>query len=423
MTAVPFVYFLILLLIIIRKRGFDASACITSLYMITSLFAVLVKVFDVEPLSDIDINVIPTFFYCFLISLTIYPFYRFNSNKITDIKLPNRKLFDFIVYFYFISFVVTLIFNISILRNILVTGNYGELRTAMYKEGLENGMTNLSGNFLMLLMPFNIITVSSYVMLLFYFYSICFLKKSKLFNAMIFVSSLSMVIQGILTIDRSKVFYWLLFLYLAFVLFKKFFHKKQRRKINRNLFVIVGIMLLYFVLVTISRFEDRAMGPGNAFLAYAGQPFIYFCEFWDHFSLPKKSLQMIFPFISEYITGTSQGREWIYYIDRNTNLPADVFFTSIGMFIRDVGKPLAIAFTFLFSWLSLMFIKPVKNGTISFGRLLVFFLFAVVPQAGIISYFYNRSYKTMCLIFLFFISSFFRFKNKRNAITHSISNI
>lgn len=413
MIAVPLIYFSILLLIIIRKHGFDASASMTSLYVLTSFFAVLVKIFDVTPLSDIEIKWIPTFFYCFLISLTIYPFYRFNTNKIQDIKLPNSKLFNIIVYIYFTSFIVSLIFNISYLREIITTGNFGELRNEMYKGGLENGMSNLSGILKYILMPFSIISISSYVMLMFYFYSITFLNKSKLFNIIIFVSSLSVVVQGILTIDRSKIFYYLLFLYLVIVIFKRFIHKKQRRAIRSVLFIAVSLMLVYFVAVTISRFGKSDMGSGYAFLAYAGQPFIYFCEFWDKLNIPKKSFQMIFPFFSEYIIGNSQGRDWINYIDANSGLPADVFFSSIGMFVRDVGKLLAVLFTFTFSGLSIAFIRPVRGGTISFGRLLIFFLFAIIPQAGIMSYFYNRSYKTMSLIFLLFISSFFKFKRKR----------
>jgi hypothetical protein len=408
MIYIPLIYFSILLYVIIKTHGFDASASMTSVYVLTSFFAVLIKVIDYRPLSDIEINFIPTFFYCFLLTLTIYPFYRFNSNKINNIVLHNNKLFDIIVYIYFVSFLTTLIFNFSYLENIISSGNYRILRNDIYAGGLENGMTHFSGIIKYLFMPFNILLGSSYIMLLFYFYSICFLKKPKWFNTIMFISSLGVIIQGILTIDRSKTVYWLLFLYLVLVIFRKFFHKKQLKKTAIILTTTILLLLAYIAIVTLSRFGES--DGGEAVITYAGQPFIFFCDFWDNLDLPKKSLQMIFPFTSDYILGNSKGRGWMDYIERHSNMPADVFFTSVGMFVRDVGNMFAIFFTFLFFILTIIFIKPVRSGTISFGRLMTFFLIAIIPQTGAISYFYNRAYKIMTLWFLLFVSRYFKLK-------------
>src|SRR5690554_4623799 len=105
MIAIPFVYFTFLLVFILkRKKTFDISAYLVSLYWLSSFFSILIDInnFRSFDTSGYEISIVPTLLYCFLLTLTIWPFYKFKSEHVVYVKLKKSKSFNYIVYFYFI---------------------------------------------------------------------------------------------------------------------------------------------------------------------------------------------------------------------------------------------------------------------------------------------------------------------------------
>ena len=95
MLYFPFIYFTTLLLAVIRKRGFDMSAYMIFIYAISSFFSIILYNqnydYDLVYFSKIDISPLPTIIYCGLITFCIYPFYKYNSNRLNISNIAPLK--------------------------------------------------------------------------------------------------------------------------------------------------------------------------------------------------------------------------------------------------------------------------------------------------------------------------------------------
>ena len=141
MLLFHFLYFGYLLFFIIRRNGFDVSACITVMYAITSFFSIILgftnEDFGYSNYSKIEISFIPSIIYCLLISACIFPFYRYNSNK-QRILLKTKRIvfFDIVAYGYFGVFLLLLLIYKDDLLFRLLFGDMGELRMMYYNGEL-----------------------------------------------------------------------------------------------------------------------------------------------------------------------------------------------------------------------------------------------------------------------------------------------
>lgn len=401
MIALPFIYFCILLLYILyKKRKFDISAYVVSLYVVTSFFAILI---DINNLRSFDtryyqISIIPAVLYCFLLTLTIWPFYRLKTQRIKKITLNKPKLFNFIVYFYFGCFLLILISSFNSIIQIL-TGNLLELRSALYNgESITN--INIGGPFKPLFIVANIFGGFSMIMILFYFYSISYLRRSKRFNIIILLSSMSIILIGVIGVDRSKGFYWMISYGFFLVLFWRKLNKKQRK----NVFVISGIILStvisYFLILTFSRFDVQDTGSGSSMISYAGQPFVNFCYFFDNVTYNEFSVQRIFPlvyklFVNNGIENTGQLNE---AIGLQTGKFLGVFSTFIGDIMVASGRLIGIIYCFVFYLFSILLLGLRRKQIVAFYQLVVIFCLISVPMLGILVDFYAGFELTLPLI-------------------------
>ena len=143
MLYFPFIYFTTLLLAVIRKRGFDMSAYMIFIYAISSFFSIILYNqnydYDLVYFSKIDISPLPTIIYCGLITFCIYPFYKYNSNRlnISNIApLKNSTFFKGLIFIFISVFIlIILLFYDQIVFNLFI-GDLGEIRVDSY-----NGMT------------------------------------------------------------------------------------------------------------------------------------------------------------------------------------------------------------------------------------------------------------------------------------------
>ena len=188
MIVIPFIYFSSLFFRIYKKNGFDVSAYITMLYMITGLFSIILSFTDKEYGAK-EITFLPTIIYCGLISLTIYPFYRIKSNKRSfNPNGVNIKLFDYVVYFYIISFIFTILLFWNDLIFRLTFADFKEMRGSDDLI-MQTAQSKLGGPLRVISSIFGIFNSMSWITLLFFFYSICFLKKKKIYNILLLLSS------------------------------------------------------------------------------------------------------------------------------------------------------------------------------------------------------------------------------------------
>lgn len=406
MIAIPFIYFTILLIFILKtKKTFDISAYLVSLYVVISFFSIMIDINDLRSLDTLnyDISIIPTIIYCFLLSLTIWPFYKFNGTTLTSITLNKPKLFNFIVYLFFGSFILILFTSIGSIVQIL-SGDANELRGALNDGEAIADIPAAGGIFGPFFILANILGGFSIVMLLFYFFSISFLKRSKFFNTLILLSSLTIIIIGILGVDRSKTVYWMLTFGLMLILFWRHLSKQRRKKIFKLSSLLLGLGIAYFISITLSRFGEREVGAEGGMISYAGQSFINFCFFFDMVEYKEFSLQRIFPlfyklFIDNGIEGSGALNDDILL---KTGKFAGIFSTFVGDIMIASGKIATVVFCVFYNLVANIALKWKNKKHIYFHQILTLFCLITFPLLGPFVYFYATFPRTLALIFCVF---------------------
>lgn len=401
MIALPFIYFSFFLsYILYKKKKFEISAFLVSLYVLTSFFAILIDINGLRSFDTIkyQIGVFPAVLYCLLLTLTIWPFYRLRTRRMYRIRLNKPKLFNFIVYFYFVCFIFVLITSYSSIIKIL-SGNLGELRNALYRGETITDI-NVGGIFKPLFIVTYIFGRFSIIMILFYFYSITYLKKSKLFNSIVLLSSMSIILMGVIGVDRSKVLYWMLSYGFCLVLFWRRLNKKQHKSILKVSALMLSVVISYFMVLTLSRFDAQDSGSGGSMISYTGQSFINFCYFFDHVTYKQFSLQRIFPliyklFINNGIENTTQLNE---VIGLQTGKNLGVFSTFIGDIMVASGRFIAFIYCLGFYFISLLFLGLRRRRVTNFYQLIFIFCMISVPMLGIFVDFFAGIETTLPLI-------------------------
>lgn len=394
MIYVPFIYFTFLFIFIYIKNKFDVSAYITLLFLISSFFSILIHNLDYQPLSRYNLGVIPTIVFCGLVTLTIYPIYKFNSNNIKGVSLRNDKFINLVTYFYFFSFIFLLI---AYKDDIVFRFTFGDFAAMRGDDDL--GLKRYPGIVELFLLPVRAFAYSSYIMIFIFFFSIAFLKKSAIFNIMAFCGSLPVVVMGILGIDRSKTFYWIIILGLCLVFFWKHIDRKKKIKIFPIVSSFLLMVVLYMALVTSSRFGERDIGNKGGVITYGGQSYINFCYFWDNFDNPSGfSTKYLFPATHHWIIGDYEGAvSYQKELHLKTRKNPGVFYSYLGSFLIDSNKPGPFIFTLLYLLLCRLAFRK-KLGVIRFERLFYAFLLLIIPSCGIILYIYTSYYMTFSMV-------------------------
>ncbi|MBQ9137606.1 MAG: hypothetical protein IJX65_03095 [Alistipes sp.] len=390
MIYVPFIYFLSLAIIIIKKRGLDVSAYISLLYALTSFFSILYYNNGAPELYKDACSFFPTLIYCTLISLSILPVYKFNTTGLQRIVLPNTIAIKSLAYLYFVIFIVLLVAYRDDFVYILSFGDFAELRG----DGVDDKyvFTQYGGVVGLVISLFSILASMSYIMIPVSFMLI--LSKNRWYlSVMALIGSLSAILIGVLGIDRSKSLYWVLILGLSIVVFWRNMSMRARKMV----LVLSAIMLVgvlgYFASVTTDRFEDSDMGVEGGVVSYAGQPFINFCYFWENFDNGESfSTRYLFPIINYFILGEYQGSNALQQeMTMRTGIESGVFYSFLGNFILDNNQKGPFIYMLLYLLQFAICVMFVRRRQVSLFWFFYFLFLAIVPTCGIISYVYTST--------------------------------
>lgn len=397
MLYLPFIYYSLLLLYILRKQGLSIAACMVGVYMVTSFLSIFLYHFT-DSFEEFTISVAPAIMYCIVPTLVIWPFYRFNSNIKREISCTNTRVFDILSYIVIGCFLFSVLFYASDLLYLRNVGlDIGSLRGD--EDYLARGSQSQSSGILRMISSIcNAIGSMSSISLILCFYSICFMKRKAWFNALLFLSSMSCIIVGIVSIDRSIIFYWIIRLIFIFVMFIPYFSKQTRRIITISSLGILGIVGIYLIVLTLSRFGSESI---NSILYYFGQNYLYFCWYWDNYVPPVTNYGFFCPIISHFFL------DWGYPVDAvpfgllvsdSVGYFVNVFYTFMGSIMLYLGKSWIVPLSMVFIILTLLFIR--KDNKITLYDLIFVFLWAQIPYCGVILYLYTEYVYAMGFMFV-----------------------
>lgn len=399
MIFATLIFFLILLFVVYRRNGIDAAFYITALYVVMLIAGIFVIQNEYDPFgyADYPISVAPTIVFCSLIGLTIISVSRFDNNSIEEIHIYSMKTIPVLVCVFGIALLIYLSSQGTELISRLRYGDFAELRNMIYDEDLSD--THYSGIMGITVLAATIICSFSYIMIPIFCISLIWEQRNVLFRLLTLLCSMGAVFIGIMGIDRSKVFYYIIIWGLCIVMFWKKFSSQTRKRIMPVLIIGFILLMSYFALVTNDRFGERADGNKGGITWYAGQSYINFCYMWDYLDKPDEfSTRFLLPatnhFAGDYVSGLARQTE----ISDRTGTFVNVFYTFLGSFLVDCNKSAPFLYVLLYLLLMAICRRHKANNEISLFWYIFTWILIVIPTTGVISYMYNNYAITITII-------------------------
>lgn len=407
MLYIPFTYFSALFIFIFKRHRFDASAYITLLFVVTSFLSIIMNS-DGAYVDLKYITIVPTFLYCFLITLLIIPIYRYDTSSIVVIKSSSSFFIKFTSnLFFYCSILLAIFYAPDYIKN-FVLGEFASQKKLIFEEGLQ--LTKYPIYIEILLYPARIIiSPFSLYMIFIFFQSIVETNK---FNIKALIGSFAAILIGILNVDRSKIFFWIILFGLSTVVYWSFLSRRHRTKIKLIFIIFVSLFSLYIAVVTISRYGESESGAFGSIINYAGQPYLNFCYFFNEFHNPDGvTLKYLFPATHCYVIGDYDSSIALQQeMTERTGIFTGVFYTVLGDFL--VSDGLLGPFLIVGVYLVLANLILKRNKAVSFEKLLLAFFLMFIPTLGTITYYYNNYVITINLIFTLLLLRYLKDGNK-----------
>ncbi len=403
MIYIPFIWFLTIFIYIFLKRGLDVSAYAALLFVVTSFFSILLYN-SPEGISYSNYpSFLPTVIYCIGNSILILPLYKFNSNQIKQVVINNEKTLVILTYIFFIAFVLGVVLR----WRTLVYVYYADWETL--RRMAINGELNFdrhTGILAFISLLTSVIGRASSVMIPIFFVSLCYLNRSRAFNIMALLGSANVIVDGIIWFDRSSTFKWLLLVGLCTVLFWRQMPKKAQRRAVPILSITMGLTVVFFVMVTIARFDNTDRGTQNSVINYAGQSYLHFCNIYDNLDNGEGvSAKYLFPTFHSKIMKDYEGNvPRQQELTMRTGIECGVFYSVLGSFVLDANQIGPFLYVLLYSFIAFFVVRRRRKQTIGITQLLACFFLMQVPVFGIIAYVYTAEYTKilMALLLIFF---------------------
>jgi len=402
MAAVPFIYFTTLTIYWwIKHHGLDVCVYMSGLYAVTTLCAAAIVFGDMVntdygmlfDIYDLELNLVPTLFFCLLITAGIFPFSLIYNKDIKRAKPPTSFFLECFCWLLFFIFLI----NIYLIADSTIEILSGDLSTV--REDHYDGIESPAEIKAQSLHPFFgyilYFRQSTILALPLFFYYQCFGNKPWWFKTMLIATSLCVPLFGLQMADRTEFTFYGMMLIFCLIFFWKFLTRKFLRKL-----IIIGspfllAIIVYLVAVSVARFSkgDSNERAYESALHYAGQNYLNFCYFWEHGKFEYITPEREIPFTWHIL----------YNIDSNPERRAErtsqqgfwmsVFATYAGDIMLDLSPIGVVIWAFLYFFLCLACIRFAHKEEYDVGDVLIIFTLAAIPIFGIFYYrYYSATY-------------------------------
>lgn len=405
MEYLPFIYFTILTAVLLYyHRRVDVCIYMSGLYALTSLCAALIAhdpfvlgesgiLYDS---TDIELNFLPTFSYCALLTISLLPFTMIYKQRLKRITVASP------VSLYVISWILI---GVSLLNFYLVadstleilSGDLEAVRQAHY-SGIESPAQIKAESMPSIFGYFYYFNKSTLLSLPLFFYYLCCEHRAWWFKTLLFFSSLSVPLAGVQAADRTEIILFSMMLIYCVIFYWGLMSKRLKRKVKLAAIPFVSLGLLYIGSITFARFENRSEGAGGSVLAYTGQGYINYCYFWENAKSDYPTLERELPALYHFV----------FKIDSNPDRRAErsgqhgffisVFPTFLGEWLLDMTIPGMIICVMFFFLAGMLVIKQRGREEFDISEVLVIYLMAVVVIFGVFYYRYFTFMYSMLLI-------------------------
>lgn len=246
---------------------------------------------------------------------------------------------------------------------LFTSGDLGALRNAMIYEG----ESYTGGGILR-----TIAGVGAYyycVSLLFFFYSLAFLKESKLFNLLLLLTSTSRIFHAFSYIGRDGILFWAFSFIFSYLVFKPYLSYESKKFVKKSSFLMGSMAMLLLVAISVSRFQTTDSGVVNGLIDYFGQPLNNFGQLFDKVDT-YAGTKNIFPWLvgSTGYSGKEAVSETTDFFNQY-GFNSNSFFTFIGSLYYAWGAIITFLVSLIFSY---FFSNNLKGYKTNISKLLSF---------------------------------------------------
>ena len=394
MYYIPFLYFSGLTYYFWQKhRTIDLAVYISALFTITSLCCIIMVLGGYMSGSGVlvdgwepNFGVIPTILYCALITITIFPFSFINLRQVEHIGNVHR-----IFLYIFTGFILLQGLTIFLLTgnflSTLLQGDFKYIKDA----GYAGDITPADAMMMTMPLPIQMMYLTCTITLLgipLFFYYTGVEKKSLWKTAPILAVSISPVLRGILSADRTEIIHYGLMFLFSLVFFQRFITKGMKKFLLLTTIPTLAIGIVYIIAVSTSRFENTEEGASGSMLEYAGQSYVNFCYFYDYHDRELYYIEREFPMTSYFIfkdqyTDTKEERS------AKEGFFIGVFASHVGSWFLDTGVIGSLLICIVFAIICCLVIKRYNRTEFDIADVIMIFTLGAVPTFGI---FYYRYY-------------------------------
>ena len=408
MIYLPAFFFGICTCLSIKKYGWTIQSFGFSLYFITGIASILIDQFHLYQYNCLEkpLGILAPLSYCLLLFIFIKPLGSiFRPDLLKRIKVLNVKYLDYVVYFFFGLFLYDVFVSYQNIGNILVNNTFAEIRQSAYSgDSAESFYNHLSGipRYIAALSTF--FFASSFFLLCIFFYNITYRNVKWYFHIMTICGSMLQLISSISQADRSQFLYWFIVFIFCYTLFRPLIPAKRKIKLLLVILPILGVIVIYFVLVSISRWGESTNGTEGGTLIYAGQNFINYCNFVNELWDTPRSLCEIFPF-TYYILGEKSYFDWAHIVTKASGMYIAVFPSFLGLIFSISGPLVLIIYTIVYRIFCFKWLHRSSYNEVNFMGISKCFILSLVPVLGVFGYFYMSYTATLAIFLWLYIGS------------------
>ena len=388
-----------------KRNGtsFGPISWIMAVYLVMTVLAVVLDVLG-QAMAAYELRVAPALYLSACLAIAFWGLTSLTDRQVREIEIENIPIYRLFEIFLIVSSFISIAFFFPFARNALV-GDIGSNRNdfeyfqgVLSAWGLLNTFSSLAAN----LFVFNLIF--AFLNLAPGFGSG---KASRVRAILLFGGSTSEIFYVLAYVGRDGFVFWAATFILVYLLLRKFISDRSRRAVRKFAWIVLGLALVPFVAITVSRFGSSDAGILLSVLQYGGvqvqqfnDQFIGYSEpQWGRLNFP--ILFRLLPFDDPYFDRS----EWFaVYTELGVN--PWTFSTYIGSFVQDVGiwaTPVLVGLIALGTRSSLRGVR--LNGRLSLAQMFVFVLGAQIVLYGVFYFrqsMANSSVVAVLLIVLLF---------------------
>ncbi len=387
------------------KRYSRCKLCLffLSFYFISSLSSLLFYYAFKEIIniySYDNIHILPFLYWLVSFALILFPVFKYENSKITGITY-NIKFVHQVSILGLLLSIIPLMEILPVIGELFGSGSSDSL-AEMHDESEKVEYLSSVSRFLIR---------GSWAL-----YDLSFLllfpllrerKKNYMAISGVLMVLLTCTLRTVSTAGRGGLFRFLVHIIVLFLLFIPFLNGKDKKVLKRVGGGLTVVMLSFFVFITLSRSSNHTERNEDYTLAaymvrYAGEGF---CNYSNYSFNAKEPLYGVYTmYLPRLVLGMETpdiSRDYLYNTaERIQQIPQNIFYTFIGIFVIDLGPFWAFMFV-VFIFVNGMIIVKRKGTIIPMRYLFLFSVYLKILEFGPIGYVYPGSANIYIMIYAF----------------------